>query len=250
MQCQNFTPLLYYSVDAFTEVGLDPDHPPATWQEWIDALRKLAKRDSDITTRWCVMWPGTYDYLGGITSAFAMSNGGEYYTPGYGGEVIYTAPSTVGAVKLIDALIHKWHVMPEGVTGANAVTTASFQGRTAMMVLSTGSLSFVRENRKPPYRVAFLPRQFVHAAPIGGASLNIPRDNSAERQAAAWTLVNWLTNPEIAGAWSRFTGYFAPRIAACDLPEMKAYLADHPDAKVALDQLATLVAGLQRCRGE
>ena len=235
---QNSTPLLYYSVDAFKEVDLDPDHPPATWQEWVDALRKLAKRDGDKTTRWGVMWPGTYDYLGWITSAFAMSNGGEYYNPGYGGEVFYAAPSTVGAVKLIDALIHKWHVMPEGVTDANAVTTAFFQGRTAMMVLSTGSLSFVRENMKTPYRVAFLPRQFVNAAPIGGASLIIPRDNSAERQAAAWTLINWLTSPEIAGAWSRFTGYFAPRIAAYDLPEMKTYLADHPDAKVALDQLA------------
>jgi sn-glycerol 3-phosphate transport system substrate-binding protein len=136
-----------------------------------------------------------------------MSNGGEYYTPGYGGEVIYTAPSTVGAVKLIDALIHKWRVMPDGVTDADVVTRR-FQARTAMMALSTGLLSFALENVKTPYRVAFLPRQFVNAAPIGGASLIIPRDTSAERQAVAWTLINWLTSPEIAGAWSRFTGFF------------------------------------------
>jgi ABC-type glycerol-3-phosphate transport system substrate-binding protein len=47
----------------------------------------------------------------------------------------------------------------------------------------------------------------------------------------------WLTSPEVAGEWSRFTGYFAPRKAAYDLPEMKEYLQQHPDAKVALDQL-------------
>jgi sn-glycerol 3-phosphate transport system substrate-binding protein len=41
----------------------------------------------------------------------------------------------------------------------------------------------------------------------------------------------------VASGWSRFTGYFAPRIAAYDLPEMKDYLAKHSDAKVALDQL-------------
>ena len=150
----------------------------------------------------------------------------------------YNTPTTIGAVSLIDALVHKWHVMPEGVTDANAVTTAFFQGRTAMMVLSTGSLSFVRDNMKTPYKVAFLPRKLVNAAPIGGASLIIPRGNSPERQAAAWTLINWLTSPEVAGGWSRFTGYFAPRIAAYDLPDMKSYMADHPDAKVALDQLA------------
>ena len=61
-------------------------------------------------------------------------------------------------MKLIDAMVHKWHVMPQGVTDANAVTTAFFQGRTAMMMLSTGSLSFVRDNMKTPYKTAFLPR--------------------------------------------------------------------------------------------
>jgi len=235
---QNSTPLLYYSVDAFKDAGLDPDKPPVTWQDWVDDLRKLAKHDGNATTRWGVMFPGTYDYLGWITSSFAMSNGGEYYNPGYGGEVYFTQPSTVGAVRLIDALVHKWHVKPEGVTDANAVTTAFFQGRTAMMILSTGSLSFVRDNMKTPYRTAFLPRAMVNAAPIGGASLIIPRGNTPERQAAAWTLINWLVSPEIAGGWSRFTGYFAPRIAAYDLPDMKDYLAKYPDAKVALDQLA------------
>lgn len=235
---QNSTPLLYYSVDAFKDAGLDPDKPPVTWQDWVDDLRKLAKHDGNTTTRWGLMFPGTYDYLGWITSGFAMSNGGEYYNPGYGGEVYYNEPSTIGAVRLIDAFVHKWHVMPEGVTDANAVTTAFFQGRTAMMVLSTGSLSFVRDNMKTPYRVAFLPRAMVNAAPIGGASLIVPRGNSPERQAAAWTLIKWLVSPEVAGGWSRFTGYFAPRIAAYDLPEMKDYLAKYPDAKVALDQLA------------
>jgi sn-glycerol 3-phosphate transport system substrate-binding protein len=234
---QNSTPLLYYSVDAFKEVGLDPDHPPVTWREWVDDLRKLAKRDGAQTARWGLMFPGTYDYLGWITSGFAMSNGGEYYNPGYGGEVYYDKPSTVGAVRFIDELVHKWKVMPEGVSDANAVTTAFFQGRTAMMVLSTGSLSFVRDNMKTPYRVAFLPRALVNAAPIGGASLILPKGNSPERQAAAWTLIKWLVSPEIAGGWSRFTGYFAPRITAYDLPEMKAYMSEHPDAKVALDQL-------------
>jgi sn-glycerol 3-phosphate transport system substrate-binding protein len=234
----NSTPLLYYNKAAFTEAGLDPNHPPATWQEWLDASRKLAKHDGNQTTRWGIMWPGTYDYLGWITSGLAMSNGGQFYNPDFGGEVYYTAPSTIGAVRFIDQLIHKYKVMPEGVTDANAVTTAFFQGRTGMMVLSTGSLSFVRENMKQPYGTAFLPRNLVNAVPIGGASLILPKGNSPERQAAAWTLINWLTSPEIAGGWSRFTGYFAPRIAAYDLPEMKTYMAEHPDAKVALDQLA------------
>ena len=60
---QNSTPLLYYSVDAFKDAGLDPDHPPVTWQDWVDDMRKLAKHDGAQTSRWGLMFPGTYDYL-------------------------------------------------------------------------------------------------------------------------------------------------------------------------------------------
>ena len=234
----NSTPLLYYSVDAFKDAGLDPDHPPATWQDMLAAAKKLVKREGTNTTRWGVMMPGTYDYCGWITSGLAMSNGGQFYNPDFGGEVYYTSPSTVGAVRFLDTMANKAKVMPQGVTDANAVTTAFFQGHTGMMILSTGSLSFVRDNMKTPYRTAFLPRNVANAVPIGGASLILPKGNSPEREAAAWTLINWLTSPETAGSWSRFTGYFAPRIAAYDLPEMKTFIAEHPDAKVALDQLA------------
>jgi sn-glycerol 3-phosphate transport system substrate-binding protein len=234
----NSTPLLYYNVDAFRQAGLDPDRPPVTWDEWLDAARKLTTRDGANTTRWGLMMPATYDYLGWITSGLVMSNGGAFYNGGYGGEVYYNTPSALGAVRFLETLVHKAKVMPTGVADANTVTTAFFQGRTGMMILSTGSLSFVRENMKLPYRTAFLPYNVSSAVPIGGASLIMPKGNTPEREQAAWTLMKWLTSPDVAGHWSRFTGYFAPRIAAYDLPEMQAFIAEHPDAKVALDQLA------------
>ena len=234
---QNSTPLLYYNVTAFTDAGLDPEHPPATWADWIDAGKKLAKTEGGQTQRWGLMFPGTYDYCGWIVSGLTMSNGGQYFNHDYGGEVYYNAPSTLGALSMIDTMVNRLKVVPPGVSDANACTSAFFAGHTGMMILSTGSLSFVRENMKTPYRVAFMPRNLRNAAPIGGASLILPKGNSPERQAAAWTLISWLTSPEIAGEWSRFTGYFAPRKAAYDLPEMKDYLQQHPDAKVALDQL-------------
>jgi sn-glycerol 3-phosphate transport system substrate-binding protein len=231
---QNSTPLMYYSVDAFKDAGLDPDKPPTTWAEWVEAAKKLTKPGGE---RWGINFPGTYDYCGWITSALVMQNGGQYYNHDYGGEVYYNAPSALGALTLIDTLVNKAKVMPPGVSDANACTSAFFAGRLGMMLLSTGSLSFVRDNMKAPYKVAFLPKAVRNAAPIGGASLILPKGNTPERQAAAWTLISWLISPETAGEWSRFTGYFAPRKAAYDLPDMQKFLADHPDAKIALDQL-------------
>lgn len=233
----NSTPLLYYSVDAFKEVGLDPEQPPKTWAEWIAAAQKLTKRDGSNTTRWGLMIPGTYDYLGWLTSALAMSDGGEFYNEHWGGEVYFDSPSTIGAITLLDDMVHKFKIMPEGVTDANACTSAFFGGRTAMTMLSTGSLSFVTEGMKSPFKVAYVPFNIANAAPIGGASLIIPKGNSLERQKAAWTLIQWLTSPEISGAWSRFTGYFSPVKAAYDLPAMQEFLQKNPNAKIALEQL-------------
>jgi sn-glycerol 3-phosphate transport system substrate-binding protein len=231
---QNSTPLMYYNVDAFKDAGLDPDKPPETWADWFDAAKKLTKADG---SRWGVMFPGTYDYCGWITSALVMQNGGQYYNHDYGGEVYYDAPSSLGALTLLDTLVNKAKVMPPGVSDANACTSAFFAGRLGTMLLSTGSLSFVRDNMKAPYKVAFLPKAVRNAAPIGGASLILPKGNTPERQTAAWTLINWLVSPDIAGEWSRFTGYFSPRKAAYDLPDMQKFMSDHPDAKIALDQL-------------
>ena len=65
----------------------------------------------------------------------------------------------------------------------------------------------------------------------------VPAGKTPERQGAPWILTQWRTSPVVAGRWSRFTGYFAPKRAAYDLPEMQAYITEHPDARVALDQL-------------
>lgn len=233
----NSTPLLYYNVDQFKAAGLDPTNPPKTWAEWVDAAKKLTVRDGDKVTRYGLMLPGNYDYLGWIMTALTMSNGGQYYNPEFGGEVYYDTPSMLGALTLVDNMVHKYKVMPDGVTDGKAVSTAFFAGQASMVVLSTGSLSFIRQNMKDNYGVAFVPRNLRNAVAIGGASLIMPKGLSDDKQKASWTLIKWLTSPEISGKWSRFTGYFAPNKAAYDLPEMKTFIAEHPDAKVALDQL-------------
>jgi sn-glycerol 3-phosphate transport system substrate-binding protein len=157
---QNSTPLLYYNTDAFKDARLDPDRPPADWAEWTAAAKKLTKPSGE---RWGLMFPATYDYCGWLTSALVMQNGGQYYNHDYGGEVFYDAPSTFGALALLDKMVNQDKTVPPGVSDANACTSAFFAGRAAMMMLSTGSLSFIRSNMKLPYKVAFLPRSVRRA---------------------------------------------------------------------------------------
>jgi len=52
------------------------------------------------------MFPATYDYCGWIVSGLTMSNGANTSTTIYGGEVYYNAPSTLGALSLLDAMVN------------------------------------------------------------------------------------------------------------------------------------------------
>jgi sn-glycerol 3-phosphate transport system substrate-binding protein len=235
---QNSTPLLYYNVEHFREAGLDPDHPPRTWDELVAAARKLTRREGDRVTRWGIMMPSNYDYGGWILSALVMSNGGRYFNEEYGGEVYYDTPTMLGALTFWSDLVHKHKVHPAGEQKGPGVSTAFLTGQTSMMLLSTGSLTHVRTNAKFPYGVAFVPMNVRHAVPIGGASLVQPRGLDEAKRKAGWTLIKWMTAPEQSGWWSRATGYFAPNMAAYKLPEMVEFMTKNPDAKTAIDQLA------------
>jgi len=234
---QNSTPLLYINADHFKEVGLDPAKPPATWTEFVAAAAKLTKRDGDKITRYGFEMPGSYDYLGWLTQAFTMSNGGQFFNVSTPGEVYYDQPSTRGALQFLHDLVFTHKVMPEGVIDPNQVSTDFFAGKASMVLLSTGSLSFIRNGAKFPYTVAFVPRNLRNAVPIGGGSLIVFKGITPEQRKAAWKFVAYMTSPETLGSWSRFTGYFAPRKSSYDLPEMKAFVAEHPDALIAVKQL-------------
>ena len=229
---QNSTPLLYYNKEHFKEAGLDPEKPPQTWAELVDAAKKLTKAD-----RMGFGLPEGYDYMGWMMEALSMSNGGRYFNEEYGGEVYYDTPSMLGAAQFVEDLVFKHKVMQQGVVEGGALSTNFLAGKVSMMLLSTGSLSFVRENMKMAYDVAFVPRNVRNAVPIGGGSLVMFKGLNDEQKAAGWKFAKWLSSTETLGGWSRFTGYFSPRISAYDTAEMKDFMSKNPDAKVALDQL-------------
>jgi sn-glycerol 3-phosphate transport system substrate-binding protein len=172
-----------------------------------------------------------------MVTALTMSNGGRYYNEDFAGEVYYDTPSMLGAVSFWNDLIQKHKVTPGGVVAGPAVTTSFLAGQSAMMLLSTGSLTHVLNNAKFPVEVGFVPKNVRNAVAIGGASLIIPAGVEGARRDAAWAMIKWMTAPEKSGWWSRATGYFAPNMAAYDTAEMKEYLAKRPQAQVAVNQL-------------
>ena len=240
---QRSTPVLYWNKEAFAEAGLDPETPPATWEETIEFGKKLVKKDGDgNVTRWGVRIPSSgfpYWLFQGLSTQndVILANSD-------GNQTNFDDPKVVEALQYLVDLSQEHGVMAPGIIEWGATPKAFFEGQTAMMWTSTGNLTNVRDNAPFDFGVAMLPANKRRGAPTGGGNFFIFREASDEQKQAAFDFVKWITAPKQSAKWTISTGYVAPRPATWETDEMKAYTADFPPALVARDQLEFAVAEL------
>ena len=232
---QRSTIVLYWNKQAFREAGLDPDRPPANWNEMTQIASKLVKKDaSGNVQRWGVMVPST-GYAYWMFQAFARENGQDLMNP-EGNRTNYAHPDVIAALQYWRDLGAKHKVMPEGTVEWGTLRQAFTEGKTAMMWHTTGNLTAVKDTAKFPFGVAMLPASKQRGSPTGGGNFYLFKKTTPEERKAALEFVKWLTAPERAADWSMATGYVATRPDAYDTPKLKAYAAEFPQAVVARDQ--------------
>lgn len=236
---QRSTIVLYYNKDAFRAAGLDPELPPATWDELVTMGKKLTQPDG---SQWGVMIPSTgYPYW--LFGALAMQNG-QVLMNNNGDTTYFDDPAVVGALQFWKDLGEKHRMMPQGTIEWGTLRQNFLEGKTAMMWHSTGNLTAVKDNAKFDFGVAMLPASKRRGTPTGGGNFYIfKKTNPAERK-AAMRLIKFMTNPENAAEWSMKTGYMGVSPAAYETQKLKAYVKDFPYAAVARDQLQYATAEL------
>lgn len=233
---QRSTIVLYWNKDAFKEAGLDPEKPPASWDEMSTMAAKLLKKDpSGNVTRWGVEIPTT-GYAYWMLQALAIENGQKLMNDA-GNEVYLTSPKTIGALDYWVNLSRKDNVMPPGSIDWATLRTDFLEGKTAMMWHTTGNLTAVKDGAKFNFGVAMLPAKERRGSPTGGGSFYIFKNASPEQQKAAVKFIQWMTAPDRAAEWSMKTGYVAVSPAAYKTSAMEAYAKGFPAAVVARDQL-------------
>ena len=236
---QRSTIVMYYNKDAFRAAGLDPDLPPATWDELAAMGKKLTKPDG---SQWGAMIPSTgYPYW--MFGALAMQNGQELMNTN-GDTTYFDDPAVVGALQFWKDLGEKHRIMPKGTIEWGTLRQNFLEGKTAIMWHSTGNLTAVKDNAKFDFGVAMLPASKRRGTPTGGGNFYIfKKTNPAERKAAV-RLIKFMTNPENAAEWSMKTGYMGVSPAAYETQKLKDYVKDFPYAAVARDQLQYATAEL------
>ena len=232
---QRSTIVAYYNKDMFRAAGLDPESPPTSWDELISMGKALTKDGA-----YGIMIPSTgYPYW--MFQALAIQNGKEIMSND-GLTTYFDDPTVVETLEFWKSLSSEHGVMPGGTVEWGTLRQAFLEGQTAMMWHSTGNLTAVKKNASFDFGVAELPANVRKGSPTGGGNFYIFKDTSAEEQAAALKLIQFMTSAEQAAAWSIATGYMGVSPAAYKTDALKSYTVSFPPALVARNQLEHAVA--------
>lgn len=106
----------FYNVDLFVKAGLDPDNPPQTWDELLDAIEKLTKYDENGNI---VQWGARFNLNrpSPVTSIlpFIWQAGGDILDEN--GNVIIDSPETRKALSFIKNLFDKEYAQKANISG-------------------------------------------------------------------------------------------------------------------------------------
>ena len=236
---QRSTIVMYYNKDAFREAGLNPDNPPATWDELVSVSKNLTKSDG---SQWGMMIPSTgYPYW--MFGALTKQNG-QTLMNGAGNETYFDAPATIEALQFWKDLGSKHAVMPSGTIEWGTLRQNFLDQKTAIMWHSTGNLTKVKNSASFDFGVAMLPAMKSRGTPTGGGNFYIFKDTTAEERSASLKLIQYMTSPERTAEWSIKTGYIGTRPDAYETDALQKYVVTFPPAAVARDQLEFATAEL------
>ena len=240
------TPVLFYNRKAFTAAGLDPDDPPATFEE----LRAVSQQIVDSgAARFGFALGLAPDYL---EQWYAKAN--ESFTDNDNGrsaratEVLLDEPIGLEIFTFLDEMVDAGLATVTGRQSAGPNNLIAVGNGEAAMTISSsaviGSVYDILESGQFPEvgidgaGAAPMPGPEGGGVLPGGASLDIVgRDKAPEEIAAAWDFARYLNEPDVQARWHAGTGYIPIRISAADRPEIAQLWTERPPYRVAYDQL-------------
>lgn len=236
---QRSTIVMYYNKDSFREAGLDPEDPPANWNEFIQAGKVLTKDDG---SKWGMMIPSTgYPYW--MFGALTMQNG-QVLMNSEGTETYFDHPAVIEALEFWKSLGSEHGVMPSGTIEWGTLRQQFLEEKTAIMWHSTGNLTAVKDNANFDFGVAMLPASKRRGTPTGGGNFYIFKKTTEAERHASMRLIRFMTDPERAAQWSIKTGYIGISPDSYKTKALIEYTQEFPPAKVARDQLQYATAEL------
>lgn len=222
---------LYYNKDLFAASGLDPEHPPRTWEEYIGFSRQITQdEDGD-------GYPEIWGTSGQVTvwmfGNLLLQDGGAWMDES-GERVAFNSEHGVNALTFQRDLL----------VGDVGFITAGFEyqndflaGKVGMVEGSTVSVAFMLGKFDFGLGVAPLPSGKLQGGTIAGTNVVIFEGVPEEEQRAAWEFIKWFTDTEQTAKWSAGTFYVPVRRSAFETDLLRQMFEEYPGLSDAFRQL-------------
>jgi len=238
MPFNSSTQVLYINDDAFKKAGLDPNNPPKTWPEMVQAMEKLKAAG--------VAWPFTTGWQSWVQlESFSAWHNVPFATKenGFGGldpKLEFNGPVQVKHIQNLGDWAKKGLFVYKGRKDEPLSSFTS--GECAMITTSSGSYANIKANAKFPWRVAQLPYYpDVKGAPqntiIGGATLWVMTQKDPNLYKGIAKFFTFVSSPAIQEDWHEATGYVPSTLAAYELAKEKGLYKERPGFDIAIKEL-------------
>ena len=218
-------PVVFYHSDLFEAAGLDPNNPPKTWSEFVEAAKTINEK------------------LGIYGAAFALDDpwAFECLLNSRGGSFIAEDGSVAVNSEEAKELLSDW---AEGAENKYFLynsdffeTLQTFGAKKVAMFLVSSYGTVTYRDSDPAIYSAPIPtgsEEDEIKAPIGGNSIYLFGNREEEREAAA-KFVAYLTSAEMNAEWAKNSGYLPTRESS--LEALGSWLDGFTNYEVALEQI-------------
>lgn len=228
------TPILYINGKLFEEAGLDPNQPPTTWEEMLEAAKTIKEKTG--------------------VDGFGLAADNGWTTEG----IVYTAGSDMlnddrtEAVFATDETVEAFELWKEfyaegcAAKGTDSEVSQQFMaGNLAMHIQSTsmlsGFLSSAEAGGWELYGAAMPGINGNEAVPVNSGSCLAVRPDSDQKAQAVWEFIKFATGKEGYTIITSEIGYLPLRVELADDPEyLKSFVDEHPLLRINLEQLSKI----------
>ena len=240
MPFNSSTPILYYHKDAFAAAGLDPETPPATWEDVEAFSRQIIEAGAapcGFTTAW-ISWIQTENLSAWHNQPIGTLENG------FGGQAAELTLNGPLQVRHWENLA-RWQqegifqyggpgggddAPPKFYAGECAIYMNSSAGRAGVVANATG---FEVGYGMLPHYADTEPQNSI----IGGATLWVMQGRPEAEYAGVADFFTYLSSPEVQADWSQFSGYLPITQAAYDLSTEQGFYEANPGTEISIQQI-------------
>lgn len=216
-------PVLFYNRDLLKQAGLDPDTPPATWQEMqamLVQLQAAGLRCPYASSN--TVWVHQEDLASSNSAPFASRNNG---LDGGKTDILVNDLLHIRHLSMMASWVRSHLLAQVSMDGSPDALFA--KGECAMLTSGTGAWALL-DSARFSVGVAPVPkhdegRRTPGSPLVGGSALWMLAGHPAGDQKAVAKFIAWLVSPKVAAEWHQETGYLPMTDAAARAADVSFY---------------------------